>query len=37
MDVDPIKAGAKLTDWVFHDDNGIILDIDCVSHLFEMS
>lgn len=35
--LDEIKAGAKLTDWVFHDDNGIILDIDGVSHLFEMS
>lgn len=32
-----IKAGSKLTDWIFHDDNGIILDIDGVSYLFEMS
>lgn len=35
--LDEIKAGAKLTDWVFHDDNGIILDTDCVSYLFKMS
>ena len=35
--LDEIKAGATLTDWVFHDDNGIILDIDGVSHLFEIS
>lgn len=35
--LDEIKDGAILTDWVFHDDNGIILDIDGVGHLFEMS
>lgn len=35
--LDEIKDGAILTDWAFHDDNGIILDIDGVSYLFEMS
>lgn len=35
--LDEIKAGATLTDWVFNSDNGIILDIDGVRHLFEMS
>lgn len=35
--LDEIKDGAKLTDWSFSDDNGIVMDIDGVSHLFEMS
>lgn len=35
--LDEIKAGATITDWAFHDDNGITLDIDGVSHLFEIS
>ena len=35
--LDEIKDGAKLTDWVFHDDNGVILGTDCVSYLFEVS
>ena len=35
--LDEIKDGAKLTDWLFSDNNGIVMDVDGVSHLFEVS